>query len=110
MAAIYSSLYYRVYRLPNNSTIDCAQPGPGNVWILHDIVAMNDGATTGLANGFAVVDDVNAPIFGAEGAQARLGYVYHWEGRQVLLATQYAVIKTLDPNWSFRISGYLLTA
>lgn len=47
--------------------------------------------------------------YGREGPQVLAAIPYRWEGHQVVETADSLVVTTYDANWSWRLSGFVLT-
>lgn len=83
----------------------------GFVWEPRDISIWYNGSppSHGL-NGVGVADNHNAVIYQTPSGFSQPGRHYHWEGRQLINTGDKLRVFVLDDGWTFRITGYQLTA
>ncbi|SRR5258707_304251 len=109
MAALYSSLLFGSPAAAGGTYN--SDPVPvGKVWVVRDIDAILLAAPNLVPNGFTLTDSGDQHIAAQLDGFARSFADFHKETRQVLVAGDFLVMTTTDFGWSWRISGFVLTA
>ena len=84
---------------------------PTYVYIVRDIDVVYTGTSAEAAtSSIAFVDSAGVSLFSLAGGALQPGQWYGWRGRQVLEPGDTLTALVVNPVFSFRVSGYQLTA
>lgn len=103
MAQIYSILLGRGFLSPGVSETLYTVPA-SSIVVVRDVVLFQFTGSPSLA---ACTDSAGAHV--AFSAPAVVPGGDHWEGRQVFNAGEDIVVGATDGNWTYAVSGYLLS-
>lgn len=83
---------------------------PTNTVVLRDMDLYRGPRASGPSVGFSIENAIGGVIFASIAPLSISNMPYHWEGRQVLEATESLTVRLFDDDWSVMISGYLFSS
>jgi hypothetical protein len=108
-APLYSTLLFTGSN-PTTADVSSAVVGSGFLWVVRDIAVLTPGLPYSNDGGWGIFDPQSFPIFALPNGSSAGAHCYVWEGRQVIPAGQYLVFHGSLAGYSWRVSGYVLTA
>lgn len=104
----YSVNIARYNNVPSSGAFNVGPPPSGYKWVVVDMTLMSFGNPWEALDGVVIYDDDSSVIWAVTTPISVQGRFFHWQGRQVIEATQHLVIAAAEPGWALRISGYQL--
>jgi len=109
---VYSAMLGRLYQPPSEVETNLVAASETNILVVRNMTAAYSWNPVNPPEeivGFEVYDALGCGLWMESGSVFGTGKTLHWEGREVLELGDYLTVVPVGGQWTFRVSGYVLT-